>query len=121
MLTEQDPQIVLTMKAIEKKDALLSYNFITTMTELYDIDPSPSNYIAAPLYGDFCGFPPLCVFSGTHDLFFPQIPPFVERVKQAGADCQFIRGEQMMHVWPYIPFSRECASAFEQIIKFVET
>jgi acetyl esterase/lipase len=122
MFGEQDPKIIAEMKATEKYDSLLSYSIVPSMNELCNADLSPDNYIYSPMYGNFSGetrFPRTCVFSGTHDIFFPQVPPFVERLKKAGVPCEFVREEGMMHVWPYMPASPESAAAFEKIVRFI--
>ncbi|GHU22477.1 esterase [Spirochaetia bacterium] len=115
MATERDPVILEEMRRIEPFDIMLSPQLMESMTNVFHLDPSYENYFSAPLYGDFCGFPPLSVFAGTHDSFFPQIPRFVERVRSDGIPVEFIRGEGMMHVWPYIPVAKECTSALSKI------
>ncbi|MDR3336369.1 MAG: alpha/beta hydrolase [Treponema sp.] len=119
MLTERDGAILAEMKRLEKGDALIGMPFMDAMITLFNMDLSRDNYYNAPLYGDFKGFPETHVFSGTAEIFYPQIVPFVERMKQAGVRVAFYAGEKMMHVWPYIPAAPECRAALKQIVGII--
>jgi acetyl esterase/lipase len=119
MLTEQDPVILEEMKKIEKRDVLLSMQFMASNIELFNLDLSRENYYNAPLYGNFSGFPPMFVFSGTSEIFYPEIVPFIKRVRNVGVPVEFIIGEGMMHVWPYMPFAAESRRALDHVFKII--
>jgi acetyl esterase/lipase len=119
MLTERDGAILAEMKRLEKGDVLIGMPFMDAMITLFNMDLSRDNYYNAPLYGDFKGFPETHIFSGTAEIFYPQVVPFVERMKQAGVPGEFYAGEKMMHVWPYIPAAPECRAALEQIVGII--
>jgi acetyl esterase/lipase len=116
MLTEQNTALLEEMRRIESRDVMLSMQFMFSLISLLNLDLSPENYFNAPLYGDFSGFPALYVFSGTSEIFYPQMQPFIERAKAAGVPVEFYPGEEMMHIWAYIPLARECVAALEQIM-----
>jgi acetyl esterase/lipase len=119
MITERDPAILAEMKRLEKGDVLIGMPFMDSMITVFNMDLSRDNYYNAPLYGNFKGFPETHVFSGTAEIFYPQVVPFVERMKQAGVRVEFYPGEGMMHVWPYIPAAPECRAALEQIVGII--
>jgi acetyl esterase/lipase len=121
MVTERDPAILAAMRAIDqaKMDALLSMTLLHSLPELLGLDMSRDNFYSAPLYGDFSGFPAMDVFAGDRDICFPQAPPFVERVRQAGVPVKLHHGRGMMHVWPYMPLAPECAAALQRIIAII--
>ncbi|MDR3335732.1 MAG: alpha/beta hydrolase [Treponema sp.] len=119
MLTERDPAILAEMQRLEKGDALIGMPFMDAMITIFNMDLSRDNYYNAPLYGDFKGFPETHVFSGTAEIFYPQMAPFVERMKQAGVPVEFYIGEKMMHVWPYIPAAPECRAALEKVVGII--
>jgi acetyl esterase/lipase len=109
---ERDEGILTAMRRIEPKDPMLSMGIMESMSTLFDLsDP----YFATPLSGDFSGFPEMLIFSGTHDMFYPQVPPFVSRVRDAGIAVEFVNGNEMMHVWPYMPIAEESKQAFHAI------
>ncbi|GHT70047.1 hypothetical protein FACS1894110_20760 [Spirochaetia bacterium] len=120
MVTENDPAIIAAMEEIAPYDKMESMQLLHSMPELFNMDYSKDNFYNAPLYGDFTNFPPVYVFSGTHDIFYPQIPPFVERLKSAGVSTEFIQGQDMMHIWPYMPASPESKKALQYIIRIID-
>ena len=67
------------------------------------------------------GFPPVYIFSGTHEVFYAQIPAIAQQLKAAGVRVTLYPGEKMMHIWPYIPFSKECSEALNRIFRIIET
>jgi acetyl esterase/lipase len=109
------------MHKIAPLDKVESINLLQSMPELFSWDSGKNNFYVAPLYGDFTGFPPTYVFSGTHDIFYPQSKPFVERLQSAGVTAEFVYGEDMMHVWPYMPLAPESKKAMRYIITILET
>jgi acetyl esterase/lipase len=116
---ERDPAIVADMRAIEKRDVLLGCAFMYSLVEAFGLDISEGNYFTRPLHGDFRGFPLSHVFSGTDDIFYAQVPPFVERLKAAGVAVTLHNGKGMMHDWPLMPLAPECVSALDEILTLV--
>ncbi|MDR0486093.1 MAG: alpha/beta hydrolase [Elusimicrobiota bacterium] len=124
-LNEQNPEIIAAMKEAQKRDKILSYTFIKSLSDLCAKDKASDGYFYSPFYADFknCArnyiFPKTYILSGTYDAFFPQVEPFVKKLQGAGIDCSFERGEGMMHIWAYLPFVPECVKAFKKIIDFI--
>ncbi|MDR3284016.1 MAG: hypothetical protein LBS97_02425, partial [Treponema sp.] len=56
----------------------------------------------------------------TDDIFYPQIPPLVERMKADGVDVTLHTGTGMMHDWPLMPVAPECVSALDEITAFLK-
>jgi acetyl esterase/lipase len=119
MITEQDRTVLDEMYTIEGHDVMLAMPYMFALTSLLNLDMSPDNYFNAPLYGDFTGFPGIHVFSGTFEIFYPQIARFVERVKAAGVPVEFHTGKEMMHIWPYMPASRDCRAGLNKIFDII--
>jgi acetyl esterase/lipase len=69
-----------------------------------------------PFEGDFGGFPKTMVLSGTHEVFYPEIPELLEQLLAAKVDVDFVSGEQMCHVWPYVPVAPECVRTLDYMI-----
>jgi acetyl esterase/lipase len=119
MVTGNDESVIGKMKEIEKHDVMLSTDMFETLRELFQFPAGELNYWTAPLYGDFCAFPPMYVFSGTHDIFYPQVQPFVDRVRSQGKQIEFWTGYEMMHDWPIIPAAGECEAAFAKVMEII--
>jgi len=107
------------MKAIGKYDAGISADILKNLPLIFNMNDDNENWFNTPLYGDFSLFPPVYVFIGTHDLFYPLIPQFVERVRQQGKPIELYTGIGMMHDWPYMPIASESKFALDTIIEII--
>jgi acetyl esterase/lipase len=114
-----DVSIRKQMEAIAKDDVMLAVSLLDVLDSLMTQNPQLDEFFAHPLKGDFTGFPPLDVFSGTKEIFWPLMEPFVERVAAAGVPVTLRRGEGMCHVWPYVPFAPECKEALDTIVGLI--
>jgi acetyl esterase/lipase len=83
------------------------------------MDLNPGNYFDVPFDGDFSGFPPMYIFSGTYEILYAQITKLIKNIKSAKIPVELYTGEKMMHIWPYMPFSRECRTAFDRIVEIL--
>jgi acetyl esterase/lipase len=107
------------MKKIEPDDIVFSMNIIESLPALFNLSADAEEYFGRPLYGDFSKFPPVYVFSGTYEIFYPQIPPFVKRVQEAGTPIELYTGYKLMHNWPVMPFAPESKKAFSRILDII--
>jgi len=121
MIAGNEDAIIAEMKKIEPRDVMLSMNMLKILPELFQFPPGELNWYTAPLYGDFSQFPPMYVFSGTFDIFYPQIKPFVERVRSQGKYIEFYTGWQMMHNWVILPAIPECVLGFKAVKEIIES
>jgi acetyl esterase/lipase len=119
MTLETDPAILAAMREIDKHDAILSINMLESLPELLDFLKPPATMYNAPFYGDFSAFPPVYLFSGTSDIFYPQMKPFVERVRGQGKYIEFYTGHRMMHGWAILPFTPETRIARERVFEII--
>jgi acetyl esterase/lipase len=121
--TEVSPEgeLLKEMKKIQPHDPLLSIEILHSMASFLVPGLEKTHYFLSPIYGDFTGFPNMYVFSGTYEIFYAQAPKLVETARAAGVSVKFYPGEKMMHDWPYMPFSRECKNALNQIFDIIRT
>jgi acetyl esterase/lipase len=108
------------MKEIDKKDIALSVAMLESLSSLFDLRNDEFNWFSAPLFGDFGRFPPMTVFAGTDDIFYPLILPFVERVRSQGKAVELYTGDGMMHVWPFMPIALESKQAMNVILEIID-
>jgi acetyl esterase/lipase len=121
MVVGNDAEVVAQMKATDPYDTFLSAPMLDSLPVLFKFPKDTLNYWTAPLYGDFSGYPPIYLFSGTWDMFYPQMKPFVKRVRDAGTFIEFWTGWQMSHDWPVIPAVPECEAVFHKITGIIIT
>jgi acetyl esterase/lipase len=121
MLFDLDDDTITEMKKIEPEDTVFSMKMIESLPALFDLSADAVKYFTAPLYGDFTKFPPIYVFSGTAEIFYPQIPPFVKRVIEQGKYIEFYSGYTLMHAWPYMPLAPEGKKGLSIILEIIST
>jgi acetyl esterase/lipase len=114
-----DASIREQMDAISNDDPLLATSLLDALNNIMPQTRELDDFFAQPLEGDFTGFPRMDVFSGTQEIFWPLMGPFVERAAAAGVPVTLHRGEGMCHVWPYVPFAPESKEALATIIGLI--
>jgi monoterpene epsilon-lactone hydrolase len=76
--------------------------------------------LAAPLYADFAGLPPLLIFVGTREILLDDSTRVAEAARKAGVDVRLVAEEGLVHVWPFfgdgVP---EAVATIEQIGAYV--
>jgi epsilon-lactone hydrolase len=58
--------------------------------------------LISPVYGDFSGFPPTFLESGTRDLFLSNTVRVQEKLLQAGVPTELVVEEAMPHLGPLL-------------------
>jgi acetyl esterase/lipase len=119
MVAAIDQETLAAMEAIAPYDVLLPMKMVETLRILFDLPEDTINWYSAPLHGDFSKFPPIYLFSGTFEIFYPQMKGFVERVRSQEKVIEFYTGYEMMHCWPFLPFAPECKEAFAMICSII--
>ena len=107
------------MKAIGKMDIGISVDILKNLPLIFNLSDDSENWFSTPLYGDFSRFPPVCVFAGTHDIFYPLMRPFMERMRLQGKRVELYTGIGMMHDWPYMPVASESRHALGRILEII--
>jgi acetyl esterase/lipase len=116
-MADIDAVTMKEMVRIAPRDPMIGVGFAAAISSVMGLETEPVACFRTPLKGDFTGFPPISVLSGTYEILHAQMPEFMWNVKAAGVSAELYAGEKMMHVWAYMPFSRECKAAFRRIIE----
>ena len=77
--------------------------------------------LAAPLYGDFAGLPPLLIQVGTREILLDDATRVAERARGQGVDVTLEIEAGAPHVWQVFPGIPESTAAVERIGAFVRT
>jgi len=116
---EIDELTLKKMQAIGKVDEGISIDILENLPVIFNMNDTEESWFNTPLYGDFSRFPPIAVFSGTYDLFYPLMQPFVERVRAQGKAIELYTGIGMIHDWPYMPIASESRHALDAILEII--
>ncbi|WP_298540054.1 alpha/beta hydrolase [uncultured Aquimarina sp.] len=79
------------------------------------------NEMISPLYGNFEGFPETILFLGEKDITYPDQKLVVDKLKAAQVKIKVIEGENMPHIWPFLPIMKEARLSLNEIIKELNT
>ena len=99
---------------IVQKDGLLN------MAKAYLGGKDARTPLAAPLYADLSGLPPLLIQVGTAETLLDDASRLAERAKKAGVKVTYEPWENMIHVWHlFAPMLDEGKQAIDRIGEFV--
>ena len=77
------------------------------------------DYRISPLFGDVSQLPKTTLFVGTHEIIYPDIIKFYDKLKSSDIDVKLFVGEGMTHVYPIYPLVPESREAFNQIVEII--
>jgi len=80
-------------------DPIVQHQGLVRLANLYLSGAHPRTPLAAPLYANLQGLPPLCIHVGTAETLLDDATRLAERAKTAGVDVTLEVWEEMIHVW----------------------
>jgi len=101
---------------------LVSYDgYLTRAAQLYANGHDLKDPQLSPIYGDFHGFPPTILTSGTRDLFLSNTVRTRRKLRQAGVEAVLEVFEGVSHAQYLVPEAPETKEAFTEITRFFDT
>jgi acetyl esterase/lipase len=111
-------------KANEWLDNVLvsySHGYLVHAAELYAHGHDLKDPQLSPIYGDFSGFPPAVLTSGTRDLFLSNTVRTERKLHEAGVETRLQVIEGMSHAYYTLsPFTPEAREIYEEIGQFFD-
>ena len=108
----------MTTKA--KEDPMVQKDGLLQMAKWYLGDKNARSPLAAPLYADLAGLPPLLIQVGTAETLLDDSTRLAERARKAGVKVTYQPYEKMIHVFQlFAPMLDEGKDAIEKIGEFV--
>jgi monoterpene epsilon-lactone hydrolase len=112
-----------TFKTNEWLDnVLVSYNgYLVRAARLYANGHDLKDPQISPIYGDFTGFPPAMLTSGTRDLFLSLTVLTHRKLRRAGVEAELQVYEGMSHAqYNFDPYAPETKEVFSEIAHFFD-
>ena len=109
-MTFSNPEI----QAVERKDPINGVPAIKEIAGWYAGTKPVTHYMISPAYGEIEDLGPLSVFISTHDIVYPDVKKFKDRLQEKGIQMGYYEYPNMLHVWPLF-FFPESKLAREQI------
>ncbi len=88
-----------SMTARAELDPMVQKEGLVGMAGLYLQEADPRSPLAAPMYADLHGLPPLLVQVGTSETLYDDATRLAERAQAAGVAVTLEPWEEMIHVW----------------------
>jgi epsilon-lactone hydrolase len=103
-------------------DPMVQREGLMEMASAYLANADPKTPLAAPMYADLEGLPPLLIQVGTAETLLDDSIRLAERAKQAGVQVVLESWDDMIHVWQmFIGFGvSESKEAVDGIAKFIQ-
>jgi len=101
-------------------DPMVSRQGLVDLGVLYIHGADLRSPLAAPLYADLRGLPPLLVQVGTWETLLDDSVRLTDRARAAGVQVELEQWQEMIHVWPlFAPLLPEGQQAIDRIGEFV--
>ena len=101
-------------------DPIVQKTGLLQMAAAYLGGKDPRTPLAAPLYADLSGLPPLLIQVGTAETLLDDASRLAERARKAGVTVSYEPWESMIHVWHlFAPMLDEGQQAIDRIGEFV--
>jgi acetyl esterase/lipase len=103
-------------------NVLVSYNgYLSRAAQLYANGRDLKDPMISPIYGDFTGFPPAILTSGTRVLFLSLTVLTHRKLRRAGVEAELQVFEGMSHAqYLFDPSAPETKEAFSEIARFFD-
>jgi epsilon-lactone hydrolase len=103
-------------------NVLVSYNgYLVRAAKLYANGHDLKDPQLSPIYGDFTGFPPAILTSGTRDLFLSLTVLTHRKLRRAGVEAELQVYEGMSHAqYNFDPYAPETKEVFSEIARFFD-
>ncbi len=110
----------MTTKA--ELDPMVKKDSLVQLATIYLGGKDPRTPLAAPLYADLSGLPPLLILAGTWETLLDDASRIAERARKAGVDVTYEPAEGMIHVWQlFAPILDEGKQSIERIGQYIRS
>ncbi len=100
---------------VDAKDKILSIDGLRIAGQYSAGKMDIKDYRVSPIYGNMSGLCPVSVFTGTHDLLFPDARRFREIMESSGVDYRYYEYPGMFHDWMLVTRLKEAKDVVNKI------
>ncbi|MBV1883256.1 MAG: alpha/beta hydrolase [Pseudomonadales bacterium] len=112
---------VYSRQANAESDAMFDSSVFSLLIGIYCPDEDRTNPYISPAFGDFSGFPPLCVSVSDEEALRDDALKVVRNAKIANVPVQLISRDDMPHDWPILyPMLPEARQDMPLFIEFIK-
>lgn len=107
------------IELIDKKDPMLSKNGVLSAKKM--CSENLENPLISPINETTNGFPPTFLFLAENDITYPDQLLFLEKLNHSQVNTSSYIGENLPHIWPYLPLMKEAKKSLKQITKILNS
>lgn len=104
---------------LEEKDPMLSAEGLIHIGKVWAGGKSRRDFRLSPMYGALKGLPPMSLYTGTREIFWPDAQKFRALATEQGITIDYHEWAGMNHVFPLYPIP-EALAAQEEIVSLIE-
>jgi len=101
-------------------DPMLGVDGLREMGKAWAGELDSKDYKISPLFGEVKKLPKTTLFVGTHEILYPDIVKFHDKLKDNCVDAELIVGKEMTHVYAVYPLMPEAKEALNHIVKTIK-
>lgn len=116
-LTLSNPDIL----AVEKKDPMLGLEGVKHAKQLLQSPYTLDDPIVSPLFGRLTNLPDSYWYVAEYDITYPDQKLMLERLTRENIPHYVYFGEEMPHIWPYLPFMKQSKWALNDLIQNIKS
>ena len=109
------------IETLEKIDPMLSKTGVLTAKKMCAGSTDLKDPIISPLHGNFERFPKTILFLAQNDIMYPDGKLAEIKMRKSNVKMKVIEGENMPHIWPFLPVMNEAKTALNEIILALTT
>lgn len=103
------------------EDPMVTKQGLLDMASNFLGDADARDPLAAPLYAELAGLPPLLIIVGTAEVLLDDAVRLHEKAVAAGVNSTLEQWEEMVHIWPWFaPFLPEGRQAMDRMGEFIK-
>ena len=100
---------------LDKQDQLLSIKGLKSAGEKYAGNIALNDYRVSPIYGNFLGLCPISIFTGTHDLLYPDAQKWKQLMVAQNSNFNYFEYPNMFHDWVIITRLEESQDVVDKV------
>ncbi len=116
-VTMTNPDII---REVDTVDPILGVQGLIDAGELYANGNDRTSPIISPIYGSFENLGHITLFTGMHDVLWPDARKFKAKAEAEGVEIDYHEYKDMVHVWMLLPWP-EAKQVLRQIVEMLTT
>ena len=109
-----------SMSSRANADPMVQRQGLVAMAGTYLNGADPRSPLAAPLYADLTGLPPLLIQVGTRETLYDDATRLAKLAREVGVETTFEPWDEMIHVWHvFAPILDEGQEAIQRMADFI--